>query len=184
MPLPTSVSTPPPSPLRSRFASRSPSPSLSFAIMPLKSMADTASLIVRLRRFRKRAAQNHIHSDSGDEPWRDERFWGEGALSVKRVPLEREDTFECRDGVDAAKLVRLARASLLEEAQSIGANVLVDEQWSCHVCGPRHDGRTFKVHVHYSALAARSDRSDPQRPPAVERARGVPGLMTIVDRQD
>jgi len=152
--------------------------------MPLKSMADVASLIVRLRRHRKRAAQNHIHSDSGDEPFTDARFWGEGVLSTKRVPLEREDTFECRDGVDAAKLVRLARASLYEEAQLIGATALVDEQWSCHVCGPRHDGRTFKVHVHYSASAARSDRPDPQLPPSIERARGVPGLMSILDRQD
>ncbi|KZT69923.1 hypothetical protein DAEQUDRAFT_725896 [Daedalea quercina L-15889] len=186
MSLPTSISTPPPSPLRARFSSRSPSPSLkNLAIMPFKSMADVASLIVRLRRYRKRAAEGHIYSDSGDEPYTDGRFWGEGAVSAKKVPLpEREDVFVCRDGVDAEKLVRLARASLYEEAQLIGANVLVEEQWTCHVCGPRHDGRTFKVHVRYAAHAARSDRPDPQRPPVLERARGVPGLMTILDRQD
>ncbi|KAI0729824.1 hypothetical protein C8Q72DRAFT_971616 [Fomitopsis betulina] len=184
----TSASTPPPSPLRrSRFSSgsRSHSPSLKeLAAMPLKSMADVANIIVRLRRHRKRAAQGHICSSSGDEPYTDARFRDQGALSAKRVPVEREYTFVCRDGVDTVKLVRLARGLLYEETVLIGANVLVEEQWKCHVCGPRQDGRTFKVHVHYSAVAARSERPDPQRPPLVERARGVPGLMTILDRQD
>ena len=96
--------------------------------MPFKSMADVANIIVRLRRHRKRAAQAHICSSSGDEPYTDARFRTEGALSVKQVPVEREYTFVCRDGVDTAKLVRLARGLLYEEVLLIGANVLVEEQ--------------------------------------------------------
>ena len=38
--------------------------------------------------------------------------------------------------------------------------------------------------VHYSARGARSERGDPQRPVALENARDVPGLMTIVNRID
>lgn len=135
----TSASTPPPSPLRrSRFSSgsRSHSPSLKeLAAMPLKSMADVANIIVRLRRHRKRAAQGHICSSSGDEPYTDARFRDQGALSAKRVPVEREYTFVCRDGVDTVKLVRLARGLLYEETVLIGANVLVEEQCvHFHLC--------------------------------------------------
>ena len=96
--------------------------------MPLKSMADVANIIVRLRRHRKRAAQAHICSSSGDEPYTDARFCAEGALSAKRVPVEREYIFVCRDGVDTAKLVRLARELLYEEVLLIGANVLAEER--------------------------------------------------------
>lgn len=96
--------------------------------MPLKSMADVANIIIRLRRHRKRAAQGHICSSSGEEPYTDARFRDEAALSVKRVPVEREYTFVCKDGVDTAKLVRLSRGLLYEETLLIGANVLVEEQ--------------------------------------------------------
>ena len=51
-----------------------------------------------------------------------------GATLPRKVPLVEERRFVCRDGVDVKKLLRTMRASLLEEAQMIGANVLVDEQ--------------------------------------------------------
>ena len=38
--------------------------------------------------------------------------------------------------------------------------------------------------VRYSARGARSERGDPQRPVALENARDVPGLMTIMNRID
>ena len=48
--------------------------------------------------------------------------------SPGKVPLSEEQRFLCKDGVDVKKLLRMIRAGLLEEAQSIGASVLVDEQ--------------------------------------------------------
>lgn len=42
--------------------------------------------------------------------------------------MAEERRFLCRDGVDVKKLLRAMRASLLEEAQMIGANVLVNEE--------------------------------------------------------
>ncbi len=38
--------------------------------------------------------------------------------------------------------------------------------------------------IHYSAQAARSNKPDPQHPVALQNAKGVPGLMTIVSRLD
>lgn len=38
------------------------------------------------------------------------------------------------------------------------------------------------LQVQYSANAARSDRRDPGRPVALDRSKGVPGLMTILKR--
>ena len=52
---------------------------------------------------------------------------GHGVTSVRKVPLEDQRRFLCRDGVDVKRLLRMMRADLLEEAQMIGANVLVDE---------------------------------------------------------
>lgn len=48
--------------------------------------------------------------------------------SVRKVPLYTEERFNCKDGVDVAKLLRTTRAALLEKAEAIGANALVDEQ--------------------------------------------------------
>ncbi|OSD01512.1 hypothetical protein PYCCODRAFT_1369239 [Trametes coccinea BRFM310] len=152
--------------------------------MPL-SVSNVANLFVKMRRHRARAKAHHIESASGDAPQTHPGLDASGAASPERIPLERNETFVCRDGVDATKLLRAVRGALYEKAQTFGANVLVDERWTCTICGPRHrsDG-TFRVYIHYSANAARSDRRDPQRPVALDKARGVPGLMTIVNRLD
>ncbi|KAI0947893.1 hypothetical protein AcW1_009536 [Taiwanofungus camphoratus] len=151
--------------------------------MPLK-MSDVANIFIRMRRHSLRAKEHHIESCSVF-PQTHPSLSGEGTVSVRRVPIVQEDDFVCRDGVDAVKLLRLSRASLYEKARTIGASVLVDEEWSCTICTPRHrtDG-TFRVHIRYSAHAARSDIRDPQKPVALERVRGVPGLMTILSRHD
>lgn len=79
--------------------------------------------------------------------------------------------------------------------------LLLFYRWSCTICGPKHrnDG-TFKVtvrvslypflkgadifsQVSYTATAARTKLADPGNPVAIERAKGVPGLMTILDRK-
>lgn len=78
-------------------------------------------------------------------------------------------------------------------------------RWKCTICGPKHrrDG-SFKVHVSldtslpsdsvshlsvpsqivYTASASRATLPDPQRPPALEKAKSVPGLMTIRSRRE
>ncbi|KAH9937985.1 hypothetical protein B0H21DRAFT_780701 [Amylocystis lapponica] len=162
-----SSTTPPPSPLFARFPSRSSSP----RTMPLR-VSDVANIFVKMRRHQARSKANRIESSSG-EPQTHPTLDGDGFVSEYKVPLVKED--------------RLAtRAALYETAQALGGNVLVDEQWMCTVCeAPRNrNGGSFRVNVHYTASAARSERRDPQRPVALDRARGVPGLMTIVSRHD
>ncbi|KAJ8469107.1 hypothetical protein ONZ51_g9206 [Trametes cubensis] len=175
------LSSPPPSPLLDRSSSGGSSSS-HMPHIPL-SVSNVANLFVKMRRHRSKAKSHHIESTSGDSPQTHPSL--EGAASAEKIPLEKNETFVCRDGVDTTKLLRAVRGALLEKAQTFGGNVLVDERWSCTICGPRHrsDG-TFRVYIHYSANAARSAKRDPQRPVALDKARGVPGLMTILNRLD
>lgn len=122
-----SSSSPPPSPLQSQFSS----PKLA---SPSKSSGSTlrfphvANLLVKIRRTRKKAKSHHIESSSGEQPYTHPSLTGEGVTSVRKVPLYTEERFNCKDGVDVAKLLRTTRAALLEKAEAIGANALVDEQ--------------------------------------------------------
>jgi len=73
----------------------------------------------------------------------------------------------------------------METAELAGANVLIDEQWKCTICGPKHrPNGTFKVQIHYTAKATRSDKPDPHKPVALDQVKGIPGLMTILSRND
>ncbi|CAL1699488.1 unnamed protein product [Somion occarium] len=173
----SSSASPPPSPLQSQFPSQNASSQKSSHLR----FPHVADILVKLGRTRK---SHHIESTSG-EPQTHPSLAREGVTSVRKVPLDTAENFVCRDGVDVIKLLRATRASLLEDAEAIGANALVDEQWFCTVCGPRHrrDG-SFRVHIRYSANAVRSEVADPQRPVALENARGVPGLMTVVSRDE
>jgi len=95
----------------------------------------------------------------------------------------QQDQFICVGAVDLAKLLRACRATLYDSAESLGANVLVDEQWDVKICAPKHrNDSTFKVNIRYSASAARSEKCDPHRPVALDQAKGIPGLMTILER--
>ncbi|KAI0346467.1 hypothetical protein BDW22DRAFT_1323945 [Trametopsis cervina] len=171
-----SLNSPPSSPLFSRSSSRSPSKH-----NPLR-MPDVASLIVKLRRQSRQAqtqtTQYPIQSSSGG-PKTHPTLSGDDKTSPRKIPLVEERRFLCRDGVDVKKLLRTIRAFLLEEAQSLGANVLVDEEWTSHIHSPRRDG-VFKVDIRYVAYATRSDIPDPQQPVALDQAAGVKGLMTVL----
>jgi hypothetical protein len=94
-----------------------------------------------------------------------------------------QDQFICLGAVDLAKLLRACRATLYNNAENLGANVLIEEQWSAKISTPKHrnDG-TFRVHIRYSASAARSEKCDSHRPVALDQAKGIPGLMTILER--
>ena len=118
-----SFNSPPPSPLLSRTGTHSPGRGL-----PLR-LPDVANVIVKLRRNRQKAQDREYPrvSTSGAAQTHPS-LAGEGETSVRKVPLTEDQRFLCRDGVDLKKLLRMMRASLLEEAQSMGATVLVNEQ--------------------------------------------------------
>jgi len=100
----------------------------------------------------------------------------------RKVPLVTNATFVCAGGVDAQKLLRATRETLLARAQKIGGNVLVDERWTCTIT-PRNKGDgVWRTHIEYEAAATRSDQPDPHKPVALDQARSVPGLMTVLDR--
>ncbi|KAH8103064.1 hypothetical protein BXZ70DRAFT_905712 [Cristinia sonorae] len=170
--LATSTS-PPPSPLSPRFAV----PASPTKAMPALRFPDVANIFIRLNRVKAKATA--LHSTSGDQPLTHPSIQ---EVSERKVPLAIEERFVCRDGVDAAKLLRAVRSSVYEKAESIGASVLVDEQWTCSIAGPRKDN-TYRVVIRYSASAARSSSSDPQKPVSLEQAKGVPGLMTVLARE-
>jgi len=158
-------------------AQSAPSPPRS---KPLR-LPDVVNLIVKMRRSSNKAKAKEfpIESSSGESKTH-LVLCGEGVVSVRKVPLqEQRRRFFCRGGVDVKRLLRTMRATLLEEAQMIGATVLVDEQWTCYIHAPKRDG-IYKVDMCYIASAARSETADPQQPVALENARGVPGLMTVV----
>ncbi|KAH7921143.1 hypothetical protein BV22DRAFT_1038980 [Leucogyrophana mollusca] len=98
--------------------------------------------------------------------------------------VAHKDKFICKGGVDAVKLLDVSRRGLYSTAKEMGGNVLLEEQWDCKICHPRfHKHDRFKVTIHYSAQVARSPRPDAQKPIEAAAAKGVKGLMTVLDRQ-
>lgn len=61
--------------------------------------------------------------------------------------VEHKDEFTCKGGVDARRLVNLARKGLYSTAKEMGGNVLVI-RWDCEIRHPRYQHRDqFKVTV-------------------------------------
>ncbi|KAI0087340.1 hypothetical protein BDY19DRAFT_955217 [Irpex rosettiformis] len=167
--------------LNSPPSSPTPSHSTSTRHIQLR-LPDVASLIVKLRRHSQRAqdrAREYPIQSSSGEPQTHPTLSGDDQTSARKIPLVEERRFLCKGGVDVKKLLRTMRASLLEEAQSIGAHVLVDEQWTSSIHSPRRDG-VYKVDIRYVAYATRSHIPDPQQPVALDQAQGVSGLMTVL----
>lgn len=130
-------------------------------------ISTVTNALVKLRRSTSKA---EIIDFTSGEPKTHSSLQGEGATSSRKVPVEQNDLFSCMGAVDVPKLLRGSRASLLERAEFMGANVLVDERcvrlckvlvflfadslstsWECSIRTPR-DRRHgfFKVHVRYS----------------------------------
>ncbi|KAJ7682966.1 hypothetical protein B0H17DRAFT_942356 [Mycena rosella] len=151
---------------------------------PPLGIANVANIFIKMRRASDQVKPWHIQSSSGENPQSHPGVL-EAVTSPKREPLHHNDVFICDGAVNVAQLLRATRNTLLEEAEFFGANALVDEQWSCTICGPKHrPNGTFKVQISYTASATRSDRADPHRPVALDQAKGVPGLMTVIKRMD
>ncbi|OJA09094.1 hypothetical protein AZE42_02567 [Rhizopogon vesiculosus] len=114
--------------------------------------------------------------------------------------VDHKDEFICKGGVDAGRLLNLARKGLYSTATKMGGNVLLEEKWDCEIRYPRSQCRDqFKVtvsapfrvnehqdrsllQIHYSATVARSYRPDSQKPVEIQAAKGIKGLMTVIDR--
>ncbi|KAF9652626.1 hypothetical protein BDM02DRAFT_3266326 [Thelephora ganbajun] len=158
-------------------ASPPPSPRISSSRLSLYNISQA---FIRIRRLRQRG---QIVSTSGPEPITHPCLFD--AVSRRKVSVSRGDQFVCVSAVDVPKLLRACRLALLDQARTIGANVLVEEQWCVSIIPPKNraDG-PYKVQVRYSASAARSDRHDPGRPVALDQSKGVPGLMTILKRTE
>ncbi|KAH0835851.1 hypothetical protein J3R83DRAFT_9720 [Lanmaoa asiatica] len=75
----------------------------------------------------KRARHDALDFTSG-RPITHPSLCGEDATCKRRVPLGHGDQYLCKDAVDVAKLLRGSRASVLEKAVFLGANVLVEER--------------------------------------------------------
>ncbi|KAG6377616.1 hypothetical protein JVT61DRAFT_15434 [Boletus reticuloceps] len=102
-----SMSSPPPSPLRVTLT-----------------VSTVANAFIKFRRARHDA----LDFASG-LPITHPTLCGEDATCRRRVPLEHADRYVCKGAVDVTKLLRGSRASLLEKAVLIGANVLVEERY-------------------------------------------------------
>ncbi|CAG7847427.1 SubName: Full=Uncharacterized protein {ECO:0000313/EMBL:CCA68187.1} [Serendipita indica DSM 11827] len=98
-----------------------------------------------------------------------------GAFSIERV-------FVCRGGVNTVRLLQLTRRSLLEEGQMVGANALVNESWSCDVF--RRSKDVYEARIRYSASMAKAYKNSPSKPVAIKEAKGIPGMMTILEASD
>ncbi|KAJ7240822.1 hypothetical protein B0H12DRAFT_1134154 [Mycena haematopus] len=146
-------------------------------------IANVANIFIRMRRARDQVKPRHIESSSGGDPQSHPDVL-EGVTSEAREPLRQTDMFICDGAVNVGQLLRFTRHSLMEVAELIGANALVDEKWNCTILGPK-PGRTngtFKVRISYTASAIRSNRADPHRPVALDKVKNVPGLMTVIKR--
>ncbi|KAK7437941.1 hypothetical protein VKT23_018376 [Stygiomarasmius scandens] len=150
-------------------------------------VADVASLFIKMRRSSDRvksAKSSHIISSSGEIPVSHPGAQ-EAVKCSRREHLSVHEVFYCIGAVNVSTLLRAVRGSLIETTEMLGGNVLLDEQWECEICPKNRTNGTFKVHIRYSADAARADTPvDPHRPVALDRAKGVPGLMTILRRQE
>ncbi|TFK21155.1 hypothetical protein FA15DRAFT_95705 [Coprinopsis marcescibilis] len=163
---PTVISSPPTSPIRSKARKLSGGP-YARSPKPLK------------------AKPHHLVFSSGDEPSTHAGISEAIEQGFDPLPVEYWDTFECAGGVNLVTLLRATRSSLMEHVSQnlhIPANALVQEQWQATICGPKHG--IYRVQIRYTGAATRSSKPDPRRPVALDQAKGIPGLMTILKRNE
>lgn len=110
-----------PSAMSTKSTSPPPSPRTSTSRLSLYNITQA---IIRVKRVRH---DRQIISTSGPEPITHPSLIN--AVSTHKVAVRREDQFICASGVDVPKLLRACRSTLLDQAGTLGANVLVDEQY-------------------------------------------------------
>lgn len=147
------------------------------------SMAGVANLFTKMRRFEDRSINtDELELSSGDP--KTHPNVAESAKDQNKIPVEQTDHFVCAGGVNLSTLLRISRISLMEHVErELGANSVVDEQWECTISGPKPvQSRKYKVLIRYTASATISSVSDCRRPVALDKAKSIPGLMCILQR--
>lgn len=99
-----------------------------------------------MRRASERAKPWHIESSSGEEP-QSHLDVLEAVTSTAREPLHHTDTFICDGAVNVVQLLRATRNSLMELAEFIGANALVEEK-SVSSAGSVAAAHTLQMELH------------------------------------
>lgn len=79
-----------------------------------------------MRRIKEQVKAHHVESTSGDSPQSHPGL--AEAASPKKEPLELTEVFVCIGGVNLTTLLRATRGALMETAEALGANALVEEQ--------------------------------------------------------
>ncbi|TFK41402.1 hypothetical protein BDQ12DRAFT_711145 [Crucibulum laeve] len=98
--------------------------------------------------------------------------------------VTRRETYLCKGAVNTARLLHLTRKEVYDIAKDHNANVLLNEEWSCDIKNPWYRSKDeYKAIIQYSANIARSHREDAQKPVAIENARGIEGVMIVLERR-
>ncbi|KAG1749694.1 uncharacterized protein EDB91DRAFT_1046467 [Suillus paluster] len=141
-------------------------------------------LSIQIHHTHKSHAKEIDRVESSSGPARTHERLADSKPTIVGPRVEHKDEFTCKGGVDAGRLVNLARKGLYSTAKEMGGNVLLEEKWDCEIRHPRSQCRDqFKVTIHYSATVARSFCPDAQKPVEIQAAKGIKGLMTVIDRQ-
>lgn len=150
------------------------------------SMAGIAKLFIKIRRFEDKALNTNntdeLELTSGDP--KTHPNVAESSKDQNKIPVEQNDYFVCVGGVNLITLLRITRITLMEQVErALGANSVVDEHWECTISGPKpvQSGR-YKVLIRYTASATISSVPDCRRPVALDQAKCIPGLMSILKR--
>ncbi|KAF9450291.1 hypothetical protein P691DRAFT_810600 [Macrolepiota fuliginosa MF-IS2] len=150
------------------------------------SVGGIANMFIKLRHLERQSKKKQytITCSSGAQPLTHPRTFA-NRKSQAKAPMLHKDTYVCagNGGVNVVPLLRATRTALMLEASRFGANALVDESWSYVINEPKNRPRgQFKVHVQYSACATQATCCDTLQPVAMDKIRGVPGLMTVISR--
>ncbi|EGO26395.1 hypothetical protein SERLADRAFT_407196 [Serpula lacrymans var. lacrymans S7.9] len=156
----------------------------SFTVFCRTQAFDLDSQSFNFERTHRRAESNCHVIESTSGPAQTNTELGSAVLTVPKLHVERKDTYICKGGVDARRLLSLTRQSLYLSAKNLGGTVLVDER----IIYPKLEGKSrkpdqYKVKIHYFASVARSRWPDAKKPVRLEAVKGVRGLMTVLDRQ-
>lgn len=176
----TPPSPPTPAPCQSSYINSPASPTAPAAILATPSSSSSSSSSSPRSPKHK---PHHIQYSSGEIPLSHPGI-AENACK-RREPIERTDTYICTGGVNLPVLLRTTRTDLMDTVSILGANALVQEQWKCTIYGPRSRNKLeYKVQIHYKARATRSTLMDPHQPVAMDSTNSIPGLMTVLRRND
>ncbi|KAF8523066.1 hypothetical protein BU17DRAFT_34958, partial [Hysterangium stoloniferum] len=84
----------------------------------------------------------YIECSSGEEPKTHNRIVDAEPDCIQSAVVSHRDVFVCCNGVDTKRLLGLSRTRVLEKAEALGGNAMIDERhvpffrplWSCAIC--------------------------------------------------